>query len=84
MTLVLTIKKQEGVKIGDDIYIRIMEAKGGAVEMAFDVKAETRVNRIKRGGFITREGFQAKTILFPESEVSNNNGKKESDEEKND
>lgn len=43
--LILTRKAGEGIMIGPDIVIRVVEVKGGQVKLGVDAPGEVRVDR---------------------------------------
>ncbi len=57
--LVLTRKSGEGIMIGDDIVIRIIETKGGAVRVGIDAPKEKKIYRQEIFENIIRENKEA-------------------------
>lgn len=43
--LILTRKEGEGVKIGDDIYVKVVEASNGVIKLGFEAPADTIILR---------------------------------------
>jgi carbon storage regulator len=57
--LVLTRKKGEGILIGDDITIRIVEVKGGTVRIGIDAPREKKIYRQEVYERILKENQEA-------------------------
>ena len=57
--LVLTRKKGEGIIIGDDIKITIIELKGGSVRIGIDAPREKKVHRQEIFDRIAAENLDA-------------------------
>lgn len=57
--LVLTRKKGEGIIIGDDIKITIIELKGGSVRIGIDAPREKKVHRQEVFDRIAAENLEA-------------------------
>lgn len=57
--LVLTRKKGEGIIIGDDIKITILELKGGSVRIGIDAPREKKVHRQEIFDRIVAENIDA-------------------------
>ena len=57
--LVLTRKKGEGIIIGDDIKITIIELKGGSVRIGIDAPLEKKVHRQEIFDRIAAENLDA-------------------------
>jgi len=57
--LVLTRKQGEGIVIGDDIRITIVELKGGGVRIGIDAPRSTKVHRLEVYERIIQENREA-------------------------
>lgn len=57
--LVLTRKAGEGIVIGDDIRITIVELKGGGVRIGIDAPRSTKVHRLEVYERIIQENKEA-------------------------
>lgn len=57
--LVLTRKTGDGIKIKDDITIRIIEIKGGSVRIGIDAPRETKIYREEVYDHIRKENIEA-------------------------
>jgi len=57
--LVLTRKAGEGIIIGDDITIKIIELKGGAIRIGVDAPRETKIYRQEVYDRIKKENIGA-------------------------
>ncbi len=57
--LVLTRKAGEGIVIGDDVTIKIIELKGGGVRIGIDAPQEKKIYRQEIYDKITRENLEA-------------------------
>lgn len=57
--LVLTRKAGEGILIGDDIVIKIIEMKGGGVRIGIDAPQDKKIYRQEVYDRITQENRQA-------------------------
>ncbi len=57
--LVLTRKAGEGILIGDDIVIKIIEMKGGGVRVGIDAPQDKKIYRQEVYDRITQENRQA-------------------------
>lgn len=57
--LVLTRKAGEGIIIGDDIYITVVELKGGGVRIGIDAPKSTKIHRQEVYDKIKQENQEA-------------------------
>ena len=57
--LVLTRKAGEGIVIGDDVTIKIIELKGGGVRIGIDAPKEKKIYRQEIYDKITQENLEA-------------------------
>lgn len=57
--LVLTRKEGEGIIIGDDIHITVVELKGGGVRIGIDAPKSTKIHRLEVYEKIMRENKEA-------------------------
>lgn len=57
--LVLTRKVGDGIRIGDDIIIKIIEMKGGGVRIGIDAPHQTKIYRQEIYDRITEENTEA-------------------------
>lgn len=57
--LVLTRKAGEGIVIGDDIRITVVELKGGGVRIGIDAPRSTKVHRLEVFEKIQKENREA-------------------------
>jgi carbon storage regulator len=57
--LVLTRKAGEGIVIGDDIQITVVELKGGGVRIGIDAPRSTKVHRLEVYERIIQENKEA-------------------------
>ncbi len=57
--LVLTRKAGEGIVIGDDVTIKIIELKGGAVRIGIDAPRDRKIYRQELYDKITQENLEA-------------------------
>lgn len=57
--LVLTRKPGEGIVIGDDIHISIIEMKGGAIRIGIDAPRDKKIYRQEVYERITQENREA-------------------------
>ncbi len=70
--LVLTRKTGEGIIIGDDIKITVVELKGGGVRIGIDAPREIKVHRMEVFEQIRQENREAtKWEIADLSELSN-------------
>ena len=57
--LVLTRKVGDGIRIGDDIIIKVVELKGGGVRIGIDAPLNTKIYRQEVYDRITEENREA-------------------------
>ncbi|PID74863.1 MAG: carbon storage regulator [Desulfobacterales bacterium] len=57
--LVLTRKPGEGIKIGDDITVKIIETKGGAVRLGIEAPRNQKIYRQEVYNKISTENMEA-------------------------
>lgn len=57
--LVLTRKAGEGIVIGDDVTIKIVELKGGGVRIGIDAPRDKKIYRQELYDKITQENLEA-------------------------
>lgn len=57
--LVLTRKVGDGIRIGDDIIIKVVELKGGGVRIGIDAPQNTKIYRQEVYDRITEENREA-------------------------
>lgn len=57
--LVLTRKAGEGIVIGDDITIKIIETKGGSIRIGIDAPRSVKIHRQEVYDRISRENVEA-------------------------
>ena len=57
--LVLTRKPGEGIIIGDDIVVKIIEVKGGGIRIGIEAPRETKIYRQEVYDRISRENIEA-------------------------
>lgn len=57
--LILTRKEGEGVKIGDNIYIKVIEAGNGVIKLGFDAPLDTVILRSELENEVKRLNIEA-------------------------
>lgn len=45
--LIVSRRREESVKIGDDVFVRVLEIKEGRVKLGIEAPSETRVLRVE-------------------------------------
>lgn len=71
--LVLTRKLGEGIVIGDDINIKIIEMKGGAVRIGIDAPRSKKIYRQEVYDKICQENLEATHWEFADLDLLSNN-----------
>lgn len=61
--LILTRKEGEGVKIGDNIYVKVIETSNGTIKLGFDAPADMMILRDELESAVKEENLKANSDL---------------------